>query len=236
MNADDHFKNIHIFLKSPHLRTTGLYHKMKDPHCKWVKNNNRLLFFKEKVSLNQTFHYSNRADRREARSLMSRSAVRASLHIVANLKEPAGFPAPLFISVGAAEAGGPEFISTCLWMPPYRNGGIGHEHGCLSWKGLPIKARQSVLLQPADPNGRIFDSSEHTWSHSTATYFGFCQLLLNCSDDDQHISHVGHHVAYFPVRWRSGNTSSAGTAHWQPGDTLRAFCWRAVVLRTAHCV
>lgn len=48
-------------------------------------------------------------------SLMSHSVLKAGLHIVVTLKEPAGYLAERFISVGAVEAGGLGFT---LWFPP----------------------------------------------------------------------------------------------------------------------
>lgn len=65
---------------------------------------------------------------------MSYSALKASLHIVVTLKEPAGYHAQRVISVGAVQAGGLEFTLSSLWMLLYHYGGISHRHGCLYFK------------------------------------------------------------------------------------------------------
>lgn len=87
---------------------------------------------------------------------MSSNVLKASLHIVVTLKEPAGYLAEQFISVGAVEAGGLEFTLSSLWTLLYHYGGISHKHGCLHFKelGLPIKPRYNILLQCAAPLGQ----------------------------------------------------------------------------------
>lgn len=69
-------------------------------------------------------------------SLVSCGVLKASLHIVVTLKEPAGYLAEQFISVGAVEAGGLEFTLTSLWTLLDHYGGISHKHGCLYFKVL----------------------------------------------------------------------------------------------------
>lgn len=86
---------------------------------------------------------------------MSSDVLKAGLHIVVTLKEPAGYLAEQFMSVGAVEAGGLEFTLSSLWTLLYHYGGISHKHGRLCFKvpRLPIKPRYTILLQCVAPLG-----------------------------------------------------------------------------------